>query len=130
MLEGVDRLLRDKTRPSGKPPLATTVIEHIIALARRDPPGEATHWTAAAMAKSVGISVGAANLEGAWLAAASRAPVKLSNDPAFTAKLREIVGLYVDPPAQRRRAVGRREVANSGPRPHSTGQACATVLAS
>jgi len=58
MREGVDGLLRDKTRPSGKPPLATTVIERVVALTGRDPPGEATHWTAAAMAKSVGISIG------------------------------------------------------------------------
>ena len=57
MREGVHGLLRDKTRPSGKPPLATTVIECVIALTGNDPPGEATHWTAAAMAKSVGISV-------------------------------------------------------------------------
>src|SRR6516165_10341854 len=57
MREGVHGLLRDKTRPSGKPPLATTVIERVIALTGNDPPGEATHWTAAAMAKSVGISV-------------------------------------------------------------------------
>ena len=57
MREGVHGLLRDKTRPSGKPPLATTVIERVIALTGNDPPGEATHWTAVAMAKSVGISI-------------------------------------------------------------------------
>lgn len=49
MLEGVDGLLRDKTRRSGKPPLATTVIERVVALTGSDPHGEATHWTAAAM---------------------------------------------------------------------------------
>ena len=34
---------------------------------------------------------------------------KLSSDPAFAAKLADIVGLYVDPPAPCRGAVGRRE---------------------
>lgn len=57
MLEGVDGLLRDKTRRSGKPPLATTTIERVGALTGSDPPHEATHWTAAAMAKSAGISI-------------------------------------------------------------------------
>ena len=56
MQEGVDGLLRDKTRPAGKPPLATPVIERVVALTSGDPPGEATHWTAAAMAGSVPAS--------------------------------------------------------------------------
>jgi hypothetical protein len=45
---------------------------------------------------------GAAHLAAAWPAAASGAPVqafKLSNDQQFASKLRDIVGLYVDPPA-------------------------------
>src|SRR5260221_12905920 len=101
MREGVDGLLREKTRPSGKPPLATTVIERVIALTGSDPPGEATHWTAAAMAKSVGISV--SSVQRIWRAHGLQSHrvhlFKLSNDPAFTTKLRDIVGLYVDPPA-------------------------------
>ena len=101
MLEGVDGLLRDKTRRAGKPPLATGVIESVVALTRGDPPGEATHWTAAAMAKSVGISV--SSVQRIWRAHGLQPHrvhlFKLSNDPAFVTKLRDIVGLYVDPPA-------------------------------
>ena len=101
MLEGVNGLLRDKTRCSGKPPLATTMIERVVALTGSDPPGEATHWTAAAMAKSVGISI--SSVQRIWRAHGLRPHrvhlFKLSNDPAFTTKLRDIVGLYVDPPA-------------------------------
>jgi len=101
MLEGVDGLLRDKTRPSGKPPLATTMIERVVALTGHDPPGEATHWTAAAMARSVGISV--SSVQRIWRAHGLQPHrvhlFKLSNDPAFTTKLRDIVGLYVAPPA-------------------------------
>jgi transposase len=101
MREGVDGLLRDKTRRPGKPPLATTVIERVVALTGSDPPGEATHWTAAAMAKSVGISI--SSVQRIWRAHGLQPHrvhlFKLSNDPAFTTKLRDIVGLYVDPPA-------------------------------
>jgi hypothetical protein len=95
MREGVHGLLRDKTRPSDKPPLATTVIERAIALTGNDPPGEAMHSTAAAMAKSVGISV--SSVQRIWQAHGSQPHrvhlFKLSNDSAFTTKLRDIVGL-------------------------------------
>src|SRR5258708_17757032 len=101
MRGGVGGLLRDKTRPSRHPPLATTVIERVIALTGSDPPGAATHWTAAAEAKAVGISV--SSVQRIWRAHGLQPHrvhlFKLSNDPAFVAKLRDIVGLYVDPPA-------------------------------
>lgn len=101
MLEGVDGLLRDKTRPSRKPPLATSVIERVVTLTKSDPPSEATHWTAAAMAKAVGVSI--SSVQRIWRAHGLQPHrvhlFKLSNDPAFTTKLRDIVGLYVDPPA-------------------------------
>jgi hypothetical protein len=44
-------------------------------------------------------SAGAADLGGARPAAASRAAFQLSRDPAVAAKLRDVVGLYLDPPA-------------------------------
>ncbi len=51
--EGVDGLLRDKTRPSRVPPLGQAIIDRVVALTATAPPHEATHWTAAAMAKAV-----------------------------------------------------------------------------
>jgi transposase len=58
MQAGLDGLLRDKTRPSRIPPLGPEIAERVVALTTTtDPPGEATHWRAAAMAKAVGISV-------------------------------------------------------------------------
>ena len=56
MRQGVDGLLRDKTRPPGRKPLDATVIERVVAMTAEDPPGETTHWTAGLMAKAVGIS--------------------------------------------------------------------------
>jgi Homeodomain-like domain len=48
--EGVDGLLRDKTRPPGTPPLPEATVERVVELTREPPPGEATHWTGRAMA--------------------------------------------------------------------------------
>ena len=56
-IAGVEGLLRDKTRPSRVPPLGQEVIDKVVALTAAEPPHEATHWTAVAMAKAIGISV-------------------------------------------------------------------------
>ena len=99
--EGVAGLLRDRTRPPGTSPLPRATVERVVELTRQGPPGEATHWTGRAMAKAVGISLSA--VQGIW-----KAPglvphrvrtFKLSKDPEFIAKLRDIVGLYMSPPA-------------------------------
>ena len=101
MQEGVDGLLRDKTRPSRIAPLAPEIAERVVALTIEPPPGETTHWTAPAMAKVVGISV--SSVQRIWRAHGLQPhrlrQFKLSNDPNFTAKLRDVVGLYIDPPA-------------------------------
>src|SRR5271163_477648 len=41
--QGVDGLLRDKTRPPGKSPVAAETVARVVALTRADPPHEATH---------------------------------------------------------------------------------------
>ena len=56
MEEGVDGLLRDKTRPPGIAPLEPTLVEKVVALTLEPPAQEATHWTVRAMAKAVGIA--------------------------------------------------------------------------
>ncbi len=99
--EGIDGLLRDKTRPSRVPPLGQEVIDRVVALTATEPPHEASHWTGAAMAEAVGISI--SSVQRIWkahgLAPHRVRRFKLSNDPEFVPKLRDIVGLYVDPPA-------------------------------
>jgi transposase len=101
MREGVAGLLRDKTRPPRIPPLAQATIDRVVALTGTDPPHEATHWTAAAMAETVGVSP--SSVLRIWRAHKLRPhrvrSFKLSKDPHFVAKLRDIVGLYLDPPA-------------------------------
>jgi transposase len=55
--EGVDGLLRDKTRPSRIPKLDPSLAERVVALTMEAPPHEATHWTGSAMAGAAGVSV-------------------------------------------------------------------------
>ena len=57
MSEGVDGVVRDKTRPPRVPPLEQPVIDRVVALTNTTLPHEATHWTAGAMAAVVGIWV-------------------------------------------------------------------------
>ena len=99
--EGVDGLLRDKTRPSRIPKLDPSVAERVVALTMEAPPHEATRWTGSAMAGAAGVSV--SSVQRIWRAHGLQPhrvrQFKLSNDPAFVEKLRDVVGLYVDLPA-------------------------------
>ena len=101
MAEGFDGLLRDKTRPSRVAPLGADIAERVVALTQRDPPAETTHWTAPMMAKETGISV--SSVQRIWrihgLQPHRVRQFKLSTDIKFVERLRDVVGLYVDPPA-------------------------------
>jgi hypothetical protein len=79
MAEGVEGLTRDKTRMPGKPPLSTDTVQRVVDLALGPPPGEETQPT--------------------QLAPHRIRTFKLSTDPKFAEKLKDVVGLYVDPPA-------------------------------
>jgi transposase len=101
MCEGVDGLLRDKTRLPGTAPVEAAVVKRIVELTQAPPPHEATHWTLRAMARVVGVA--ASTVHQIWRAHGF-APhrwrqFKLSKDPAFIKKLHNIVGLYISPPA-------------------------------
>jgi transposase len=101
MHEGIAGLLRDKTRAPGKKPLPSATVARVVDLALAPPPGETTHWTGRMLAKAAGVSLRSVQR---ILAAHQLAPhrirtFKLSKDPKFADKLKDIVGLYVDPPA-------------------------------
>ena len=101
MREGVEGLLRDKTRKPGKAPLPPATVAKVVELTLGEPPGETTHWTSRAMAGAVGIGV--VSVQRIWKAH-SLTPhrmrtFKLSKDPRFVEKFTDVVGLYVDPPA-------------------------------
>ena len=98
---GVDGLLRDATRPGGKPPLAPATVEQIVEMTLAAPSGEATHWTGRTMARAAGVSH--RSVQRIWAAHGLKPhrvrTFKLSKDPQFATKVRDIVGLYLDPPA-------------------------------
>lgn len=109
--EGIDGLLRDKTRKPGRAPLSTGIVAKVLALTCSEPPGEApstiayrdrsAHWTGRAMAKAVGVSLRA--VQRLWdvhrLQPHRLRTFKRSNDPKFAEKVEDVVGLYIDPPA-------------------------------
>ena len=101
MHAGVDGLLHDKTRKPGKAPLADELVRKVIDLTLSEPPGETTHWTGRSMAKAAGVSL--RSVQRIWEAHGLEPhrirTFKLSRDPEFADKLRDVVGLYVDPPA-------------------------------
>jgi len=101
MAEGVDGLLREKTRPPGTPKTPDEKVAEVIRLTQDAPPHEATHWTIRAMGKAVGLA--ASTVREIWkahgLSPHRWRQFKLSNDRAFAEKLHDVVGLYVAPPA-------------------------------
>jgi transposase len=94
----VEGLLRDKSRPPGRKPLPQSVIDRVITLTGQAPPARRP---IGALAPCQG------GRDQHQLRAAHAHPLKphqvrtfkLSKDPKFASKLRDIVGLYVDPPA-------------------------------
>src|SRR5579872_6654123 len=99
--QGVDGLLRDKTRKPGRAPLSAKVVAKVIDLTCSERPGHATHWTGRAMAKAVGVSLRA--VQRSWEAHRLQPhrirTFKRSNDPEFAEKVEDVVGLYMNPPA-------------------------------
>jgi hypothetical protein len=91
---GGEGLTRDKTRKPGKPPLPTGTVQRVVDLALGSPPGETTHWTGRMLAKAAGVSLRSVQriLEAHQLARHRIRTFKLSNDPKFAEKLKDVVG--------------------------------------
>ncbi len=98
--EGVDGLLRDKTRPPGTPPIPDEKRKEIVDLTLSVPPRPLTHWTSAEVAASTKVSQ--STVQRVWKAHGLRphkwATFKVSNDPNFIDRVDDVIGLYVDPP--------------------------------
>jgi hypothetical protein len=77
------------------------VVDRVLALTFETPPREATNWTGGMMAEAAGISV--SSVQRIWckhgLQPHRVRQFKHSNVPPFADKLRDVVGLYMDPPA-------------------------------
>jgi len=98
--EGVEGLLRGRTRKAGKAPTPQATVDEILTLTATGQPAGATHWSSRRMAKQVGVS--ATTVRAIWKAAELKPHrvrhFKISNDPKFAEKLVDVVGLYLDPP--------------------------------
>jgi transposase len=98
--QGIDGLLRDKTRKPGREPLPPETVAKVLALPCSQAPGTATHWTGRAVAKAFGISLRAVQRiwEAHRLQPHRLRTFKMSRDPAFAEKVEDVVGLYMAPP--------------------------------
>ena len=98
--EGVDGLMRDKTRSPGRKPLSRKVRLKVLAKTANTTPANATHWSRASMAAETGISP--SSVGRIWAEAGLKPHLvrrfKISNDPQFEEKVIDVVGLYMNPP--------------------------------
>jgi transposase len=94
--------LLDEPRPGAPRKLDDARIEALIATTLNERPREATHWSTRLLAKKVGVSQ--TTVSRAWRAFGLQPhrseTFKLSTDPLFIDKVRDIVGLYMDPPTK------------------------------
>jgi len=93
--------LYDEPRPGAKRTITDAQVEQVIVRTLETTPRGATHWSTREMAKAVGLSHTA--ISHIWhtfgLQPHRTETFKLSNDPLLIDKVRDIVGLYLDPPA-------------------------------
>lgn len=97
--QGLDGLV-DTPRPGAPREITDEEVERVLARTLEETPKNATHWSTRSMAEASGLSQ--STIGRIWRAFSLQPhredTFKLSNDPLFVAKVRDIVGLYLDPP--------------------------------
>jgi transposase len=97
---GVAGLVKGRTKPPGKKPIADAIKLKIVEKTVKERPANATHWSVRMMAEKMGISH--TSVQRIWNAHGLKPHLvrtfKASNDPDFAKKVEDIVGLYLDPP--------------------------------
>jgi len=96
---GVDGLL-DEARPGAPRQISDAAVERAVTLTLESKPKDATHWSTRSLAKRTGLS--RTSIARIWHAFGLRPHrsenFKLSTDPLLVEKVRDIVGLYLNPP--------------------------------
>jgi len=96
---GIDGL-HDEPRPGAPRKITDADVERVIVKTLEETPRDATHWSTRSMAAEVGLSQ--ASIGRIWRAFGLQPhrteDFKLSPDPQFIDKVRDIVGLYLNPP--------------------------------
>lgn len=97
---GPDGLVRDAPRPGGRKPLSSEKEAEIIQWTLHRKPKGQTHWSSRTLGKALGV--GSTTVLNVWhkhgLKPHRTKTFKLSNDPHFVEKVRDVVALYLSPP--------------------------------
>jgi transposase len=97
--EGMDGL-KDRSKPGRKPRLGASVVKRVIEATLHERPNDATHWSTRSLGKHLGVSK--SSVQRIWethnLKPHLVKTFKLSNDPLFVEKLKDVIGLYMNPP--------------------------------
>jgi transposase len=99
-----DRLdgLTDEPRPGRPRTISDEQVEHVVVTTLETTPTDATHWSTRSLAARVGLNQTAVSR--IWRAFGLKPhkvdTFKISKDPLFVDKVRDVVGLYLDPPAK------------------------------
>jgi transposase len=92
--------LADEPRPGAPRKLTDEQIEQVLVTTLETTPKDATHWSTRSLARALGMSQTAVSR--IWRAFGLKPHLvetfKLSTDPQFLDKVRDIVGLYLNPP--------------------------------
>jgi transposase len=92
--------LTDEPRPGAPRKITDEAVEELIVATLEHQPKDATHWSRASMAAETGLSK--SSVGRIWKSFGLKPhqvdSFKISNDPQFVDKVRDVVGLYLDPP--------------------------------
>jgi transposase len=92
--------LTDEPRPGGPRSVSDDLVEQVVVDTLERTPRDATHWSRSSMAAETGLS--RSTIGRIWRAFGLKPHLvdtfKLSSDPLFVEKVRDVVGLYVNPP--------------------------------
>lgn len=92
--------LSDEPRPGRPRTITDERVEKVITKTLEERPQQATHWSTRTMAESLGMSQ--SSISRIWrafgLQPQREETFKLSSDPQFIEKLRDVVGIYLNPP--------------------------------
>lgn len=99
--------LGDAPRPGQPRKITDAKVEEVVGKTLESRPDDATHWSTRSMAKASGLTQNA--IVRIWRAFGLKPHLqenfKFSTDPFFVEKVRDIVGLYINPPEQTRAVV-------------------------
>ena len=98
--QDVEGILKDLPRGGRKPTHRSKVEGRILKVTTQEQPANATHWSTRLLAEKLGVTQ--SMVHRVWKANGLKPHLvttfKVSNDPHFEEKLRDVVGLYLSPP--------------------------------